>query len=125
MFYFILNLQDDNFETITPADLVTTSYEPPKKKINMGNFEEKRKNDLLELAYYHQQQSTSDNNILVKSWAIELGKLEPDQQLFAQKAINDVLFEARLKTLHRNSVKINHSCVCSCSSTPSSFVQPT
>lgn len=125
MFYFILNLQDDKFETITPADLVTTSYEPPEKKINMGNFEEKRKNDLLELAYYRQQQSTSDNNILVKSWAIELGKLEPDQQLFAQKAINDVLFEARLKTLHRNSVKINHSCVCSCSSTPSSFVQPT
>lgn len=44
----------------------------------MGNFEEKRKNDLLELACNHLQQSTSDNNILAKSWAIELEKLEPD-----------------------------------------------
>lgn len=65
----------------------------------MGNSEEKRKNDLLELECNHLQQSTSDNDILGKSWAIELGKLEPDQQLFAQKAINDILFEAP----HKNS----------------------
>lgn len=73
---------------------------------------------MLELACNHLQQSTSDSNILVKSLTIELGKLEPHQQLFTKKAINNILFEAHLKTLHCNSVKTNHSCVCLRSLTP-------
>lgn len=77
---------------------------------------------MLELAYERLQRTSSDADILAKSWIIELQKLDTEQQLFAQKAISDILFVGRLKTLHRNSVKINHSCVCSRSSTPSTFV---
>ncbi|XP_059049132.1 uncharacterized protein LOC131844302 [Achroia grisella] len=42
-------------------------------------------------------------------WADKLENLQPKQRLFAEKAINDVLFEAELENLNRFSVKINAS----------------
>lgn len=54
-------------------------------------------NDLLESMYNLLQQSKSDNHILTNSQNIE-----PDQQLFSQKKINDLLlFEARLTLVTR------------------------
>lgn len=50
-----------------------------------------------------------ENEVISKYWANELKYLDPDQKLFAQKAINDVLFEARMKTLNRYSVEINRN----------------
>lgn len=66
---------------------------------------------MLELACMQLQKSSSDNEILARTWAIELDKLDPVQHLFAQRSINDILFEAHLKTLHRNSITIKHKCV--------------
>ncbi|XP_055855149.1 uncharacterized protein LOC129918564 [Episyrphus balteatus] len=49
----------------------------------------------------------SCNDELAKIWTTKLNQLKPLQRLFAEKAINDVLFEAQLGTLHRHSVQIN------------------
>ncbi|XP_063384431.1 uncharacterized protein LOC134670552 [Cydia fagiglandana] len=44
---------------------------------------------------------------LAHIWSQKLDKMEPMQRLLAEKAINDVLFEAELGNLNRHSVKIN------------------
>jgi hypothetical protein len=55
------------------------------------------------------------------AWAVELQKMEPQQQLFAKKkAINDILFEGQIGTLRKDSVPLNN---CSRSSSPYSSAQ--
>lgn len=73
----------------------------------MENTEERCRTDLLDLACDKLRESYMEDEVISKYWANELKYLEPDQKLFAQKAINDVLFEARMKTLNRYSVQIN------------------
>lgn len=55
------------------------------------------------------QSPKSDSQIIASGWGIELSKMTPNQQLYAKKCIDDILFEGRLGNLHRHSVSINHS----------------
>lgn len=64
--------------------------------------------ELVKLASQRLQQPQDDNDKFAAAWAVELRKMDPQQQLFAKKAINDILFEGQMGTLHRNSVEINN-----------------
>jgi len=73
------------------------------------------------LARQRLQQPQSEFEKITSAWAVEHKKIEPQQQLFAKKAINDILFEGQMGTLRRGSVELNNF---SCSSSPYSSVQP-
>ncbi|XP_063601117.1 uncharacterized protein LOC134777210 [Penaeus indicus] len=65
--------------------------------------------ELVKLASKRLQQPQDDSDIVAAAWAVELRKMDPQQQLFAKKAINEILFEGQMGTLHRSSVEINVS----------------
>lgn len=68
-----------------------------------------QQNELLSLAcgYLAKDNNQGSDLDIAKVWASKLKTLDSNQKLFAEKAINDILFEAQLGTLNRNSVHIN------------------
>lgn len=84
---------------------------PTKRQRTVGPVA--RQNQLLELACHYlnneqsQPQAQSDNTpAIAKAWGEKLLTLEGTQRIYAEKAINDVLFEASFGNLDRNSVSI-------------------
>ena len=76
-----------------------------------------RQNELLQKACAYLDSSTKCNNgkempAIAKAWGEKLLQLHPQQRELAERAIAHVLFEARLGTLNRNSVKINEGFSC-------------
>ncbi|CAH2236672.1 jg20891 [Pararge aegeria aegeria] len=59
--------------------------------------------------YQNQHQCPKISNPLALEWSQTLARLDPLQRLYAKKAINDVLFEAELGSLHKHSVRINEA----------------
>lgn len=95
--------------TTQPSQSSINSPQPPVKKQRVGPI--KKQNDLLELACKYLSESPTDSNNdvpnIAKVWGAKLLELEREQRLFAEKSINDILFEASLGYLHRYSVQIN------------------
>lgn len=51
------------------------------------------------MACQHLQAATSNGEILGRAWGAEYDRLNPDQQLFAKRVMDNVMYEARLGNL--------------------------
>lgn len=80
----------------------------------------KQEDELIALACHRMREPQNEYLNLAKTWADDLSKMDLQQQLFAKKAINDVLFEGRCGNLHRHAVQITVAQSDSRSSTPMS-----
>ncbi|XP_055910353.1 uncharacterized protein LOC129944732 [Eupeodes corollae] len=107
----------------TNPEMSHNSDEQPPKKAKTKNDGSQ---ELISLVRKRLQEPKNEFEQISAAWAVDLQRMEPEQQLFAKKAINDILFEGRMGTLNRNSVKINMDGYNSAScSTPYSFVMST
>lgn len=106
---------EDSPQTVSGSAASCSSMQPPpqptshitKKMRTQGPLA--KQNLLLERACTLLQAPNVDSKLpaIAKAWGEKLLTLESKQRIFAEKAINDILFEASLGTLHRNSVQIN------------------
>ncbi|KAL4097665.1 hypothetical protein QTP88_022404 [Uroleucon formosanum] len=81
---------------------------PKSKKLKSSSIVTQQ-NELLSLAcdYLAKDNNQGSDLDISKVWASKLKTLDPNQKLFSEKAINDILFEVQLGTFNRNSVHIN------------------
>ncbi|XP_076284026.1 uncharacterized protein LOC143210759 [Lasioglossum baleicum] len=89
---------------------------PPQIKTETSTHEDSTEQlGGLAAAYFEKPETESD--IVAKGWALKLNRLPQDQRRFAEKIINDTLFEAELGNLTRHGVHFlsstcigNHCC---------------
>lgn len=79
------------------------SQKSKKKNVDINN--QQTANELLELACSRLRQPASAHDHIATTWAKELEIMAPDQQVYAKKFINEILFEGQMGTLHRHSMR--------------------
>ncbi|XP_066905304.1 uncharacterized protein [Halyomorpha halys] len=101
---------------VTPVmeSVVTLAHNPEKRRKVEEVLElDKEPKELLSLAFKYLTSCEGTTEIrdkfsnVANIWAQKMRELDPQQSLFAEKAINDILFEARMCSLNKYSVKIN------------------
>ncbi|XP_018374758.1 PREDICTED: uncharacterized protein LOC108768719 [Trachymyrmex cornetzi] len=78
-----------------------------KEKITIKEREKNAQDELTGFACECLKSKENEYDKIAKVWAIELPKMSREQQIYAKKAINDILFEGQLGNLHWNSVQID------------------
>jgi hypothetical protein len=96
----------------TSLSSLTPKQPPRKTQKQLGPIA--RQNELLKLACDALGKNVNDSTgandeyiDIAKVWANKLRSLDPAQRRYAERAINEVLFEVESGTLHKNSVQIN------------------
>ncbi|XP_044730224.1 uncharacterized protein LOC123293463 [Chrysoperla carnea] len=84
------------------SSIAPPTQQPPAKKKGRVVEEAKKQNEVLVTVCTEKQIP-----VIAMAWGEKLKNLDPQQRVFAEKAVNDVLFEASMGTLNRYSVKIN------------------
>jgi hypothetical protein len=74
---------------------------PPKKKKPSSKDSTE---ELVGLATQYFKKSETESDFIAKGWCLKLTRLNSDQRCFAEKIINDTLFEAEMGTLTRHGV---------------------
>ncbi|CAH2101805.1 unnamed protein product [Euphydryas editha] len=79
------------------------------RKILKKHASTKAKNEekLMNLAYEHLSEKKDEYTYWTLACAADLRQMDRPQQIYAKKAIAEILMEGQLGQLHRNSVKIN------------------
>ncbi|VVC86695.1 unnamed protein product [Leptidea sinapis] len=98
--------------SMDPPATPPTPTQPKKKKvsgIDHQTFMERAVSFLEKTENENIHSEDQEEYHLAKLWASKLRKLSRNQKLCAEKAINDILFEAELGNLNNNSIKINES----------------
>ncbi|XP_058460238.1 uncharacterized protein LOC131435947 [Malaya genurostris] len=92
-----------------PDEIATTEHITPVRKRKQFRKRIIKSVNPLKTSQWQKDlhDSSWDLPTVARVWGEKLIDLDPQQRLFAEKAINDILFEANMGCLHRNSVKIN------------------
>ncbi|XP_072390121.1 uncharacterized protein [Diabrotica undecimpunctata] len=106
-----ITIQPEQFSTPSTSSINSLYQEQlSKQQKRRRNWDDNatKQSKLLSLACsYLSKQGSNANLDIAKVWATKLEKLHPQQKLFAEKAINDILFEEEMGQLQRYSVRIN------------------
>ncbi|XP_076066944.1 uncharacterized protein LOC143040158 isoform X3 [Oratosquilla oratoria] len=100
----LLPLPDENPQCEESVLPVSRAVPPQEKRKATDSTEQ-----LVGLATEFFKRPETEEDVIAKSWAFKLKKLTAEQRRFAEKIINDTLFEAEMGNLTREGVRFQTS----------------
>ncbi|XP_039967450.1 uncharacterized protein LOC120779305 isoform X2 [Bactrocera tryoni] len=83
---------------VSESEKFPTCSSTPQRKRSKKSLEN-RTEELVGLASEYFKKPETEADIIAKGWALKLNRLAADQKRFAEKIINDTLFEAENESL--------------------------